>query len=96
MARYIRLLMFLFVLQAVSVSMLFAQKASCAIINVYDAEAFAPQKTLAIKLFDVGGPGVDSDAGSLESPRKILFEKLEKALAKTKYFSKVSDRKSVV
>ncbi len=90
MARPLRVLLFLFVLHVVSASMLFAQKASCAILNVYDAEALVPQKTLAIKLFDVGGPGVDSDAGSVESPRKILFEKLEKDLTKTKYFSKVS------
>ncbi|MBN1567070.1 MAG: DUF4410 domain-containing protein [Acidobacteria bacterium] len=90
MARSLRILLSLFALYAVPTSMLFAQKGACAIINVYEAEALVPKKTLAIKIFDVGGPGVDTDAGSPESPRKILFEKLEKDLTKTKYFSKVS------
>jgi hypothetical protein len=65
------------------------RQSGCALLNVYDAKAFSPDRKIAVGVFDVGGGGVSSNAGPLEKPRQILLDHFQKDLKKTKYFSSV-------
>src|ERR1700761_3206001 len=62
----------------------------CAVLNIYDANAFSKGRKIAVGVFEVGGGGVGANAGPLEKPRELLLERLQKDLKKTKYFSSVS------